>query len=241
MYYKVIGDGTVLDVLKQPQYVTYQERNKLIVLCQRNGARGVLSTDGSTVWHVVGWKEIPLPDVISVQLVEIDEEEYEILKSAISSGETPSQDDNQSIVEPSEVTLEYVKEKKIAKMKSACEETITNGVDVVLSDGQTHHFDLTIEDQINLITLKEMIISGATEIPYHESGCLCKMYSPEDIAILLETASAHKTYQVTYFNSLKGYIQSLKEIDAVNNVYYGMPIPEDHWSEVLVAISGGQV
>ena len=210
MYYKVIGDGTVLDVLKNPQYVTYQERNKLIVLCSRNGARGVLSTDGSTVWHVVGWKDIPLPDVISAQLIEIDEEEYEILKSAIGS-----------------------------RMKVTCEETIIGGVDVVFSDGLKHHFDLTIEDQINLISLKEMIMAGAKEIPYHESGCLCKMYSPEDIAILLDAASNHKTYQVTYFNSLKGYINSLKEIDAVNNAYYGMIIPEDHRSEVLIAITGG--
>lgn len=240
MYYKVIGDGTVLDVLKNPQYVTYQERNKLIVLCSRNGARGVLSTDGSTVWHIVGWKEIPLPDIISAHLVEIDEEEYEILKSAIGSEDKPSEENSQTELEPSEITLEYIKERKIAKMKAVCEETIVGGVDVVFSDGLKHHFDLTIEDQINLITLKEMILSGATEIPYHESGCLCRMYQPDDIAILLDAASAHKTYQVTYFNSLKGYIQSLKEIDAVNNVYYGMPIPEDHWSEVLVAIAGGQ-
>ena len=239
MYYKVIGDGTILDVLLMPQYVTYQERNKLIVLCKRNDARGILSTDGSTVWHVIGWKEIPLPNVISVHLIEINEEEYEILKSAIGSKETPSQNYDQVAVEISGITLEYVKEKKIEKMKMACEETIVRGVDVVFSDGLSHHFDLTIEDQINLITLKEMIISGATEIPYHESGCLCKMYSPEDIAILLDAASAHKTYQVTYFNSLKGYINSLKEIDAVNNAYYGMIIPEDHRSEVLIAITGG--
>lgn len=240
MYYKVIGEGTVLDVLKQPQYVTFQERNKLIILCERNGARGVLSTDGSTVWHVAGWKEIPLPNVISVQLIEIDEEEYEILKSAIGSEDSSSDEAPQTESAPSEVTLEYVKEKKIAKMKAACEETIVNGVDVIFGDGLTHHFDLTIEDQINLISLKEMIMAGAEEIPYHESGCLCKMYSPEDIAILLDVASNHKTYQVTYFNSLKGYINGLKEIDAVNNVYYGMPIPEDQWSEVLVAIAEGQ-
>lgn len=239
MYYKVIGDGTVLDVLKNPQYVTYQERNKLIVLCSRNGARGVLSTDGSTVWHVAGWKDIPLPDVISAQLIEIDEEEYEILKSAIGSEDKTHEDNTQSEPEPSEVTLEYVKEKKIARMKVTCEETIIGGVDVVFSDGLKHHFDLTIEDQINLISLKEMIMAGAKEIPYHESGCLCKMYSPEDIAILLDAASNHKTYQVTYFNSLKGYINSLKEIDAVNNAYYGMIIPEDHRSEVLIAITGG--
>lgn len=239
MYYKVIGEGTVLDVLKQPQYVTFQERNKLIILCERSGARGVLSSDGSTVWHVAGWKEIPLPDVISVQLVEIDEKEYEILKSAIGEKDDSHEDTTSAEPEPSEVTLEYVKEKKIAKMKAACEETIVGGVDVVFSDGLKHHFDLTIEDQINLISLKEMMLAGAQEIPYHESGCLCKMYAPEDIAILLDTASNHKTYQVTYFNSLKGYINSLKEIDAVNNAYYGMIIPEDHRSEVLIAITGG--
>lgn len=239
MFYKVIGNGTVLDVLKSPKYITFQERNNLIVLCNRSGARGVISTDGSTVWHVLGWERIPIPNIASVQLVEIGEEEYEMLKNNMGADTPGAEDETQIELEPSEITLEYLKEKKIAKMKTICEETIISGVDVVFSDGLKHHFDLTIEDQINLISLKEMITAGAKEIPYHESGCLCKMYSPEDITVLLDAASNHKTYQVTYFNSLKGYINSLKEIDAVNNVYYGMIIPEDHRSEVLIAITGG--
>lgn len=237
MYYKVIGDGTILDVLKNPHYVTYQERNKLIVRCARNGARGVLSTDGSTVWHVIGWKEIPKQNVPSVQLIEIDENEYAILKEAIGTQDTSYEHEEHREVEPSEVTLEYIQEKKIEKMKSACASKIVDGVDVVLGDGLKHHFDLTIEDQINLISVKEMIAAGATEVPYHERGCLCKMYSSEDITILLNAASYHKTYQVTYFNSLKNYIKNLQEIEAVSNVYYGMLIPENYCSDALIDIA----
>lgn len=238
MYYKVIGQGKILDVIIDPQYVTYQSRNNIIVLSTKENANGIISTDGSTVWHVIGWDDIPLPDILSVQFIEIDESEYRILKSAIESEEAIEADvatDNETTI-----TLEYVKEKAIKKMRAECEEAIVGGVDVMLSDGLSHHFDLTIEDQINLISLKEMIAAGATEIPYHESDCLCKMYSPEDIIALLNAASAHKMYHTTYFNSLKGYINCLKEIEAVNNVYYGMIIPEEHWSEVLIAIAGGE-
>jgi hypothetical protein len=47
-------------------------------------------------------------------------------------------------------TLEFAKNYKIDEMKDMCNKAITNGVDVMLSDGQIYHFDLTIEDQLNL-------------------------------------------------------------------------------------------
>lgn len=237
MYYKVIGRGTILDVLDNPSFVTYQERNKITVLCSLSEARGVLSSDGSTIWHIDGWEDIPIDGIDTAQLVEIDENEYELLKSAIGT-EDIQEPTNEETIDPKEITLEYVKEKKIKQMNEMCEATIVGGVDVVLSDGDTHHFDLTIEDQINLISLKEEILAGSEYIPYHESGKLCEMFSSADIAILLQAASRHKTYHVTYFNSLKGYINALNEIDAVNGVYYGTIIPEQYCSDVLLALIG---
>lgn len=239
MYYKLIGNGTILDVMENPQFVTYQERNQIMILCELKEARGVLSSDGSTVWHVDGWKPIPLPGVETAQLIEIDEDEYEVLKSAIGSPDVPTQPTEEELIDPADITLGYVQERKIKEMNKACEAAIVAGVDVELSDGETHHFDLTIEDQINLISLKEEIMAGSEQIPYHESGQLCRMFPSGDIAILLQAAANHKTYHVTYFNSLKNYINQLHEIDAVNNIRYGTIIPEPYCSDVLLAITEG--
>ena len=46
-------------------------------------------------------------------------------------------------------------------------------------------------------------------------------------------ANTHKTYHVTYYNSLKNYINSLDDISDVNSVTYGMALPVEFQSEVL--------
>lgn len=43
-------------------------------------------------------------------------------------------------------------------------------------------------------------------------------------------------FQVTYFNSLRDYIQSMTDLNSVCNVEYGMVIPEEYQSEVLKAL-----
>jgi hypothetical protein len=35
-------------------------------------------------------------------------------------------------------------------MKNKCNQAIISGVDITLSNNETYHFDLTIEDQLNL-------------------------------------------------------------------------------------------
>lgn len=42
-----------------------------------------------------------------------------------------------------------------------------------------------------------------------------------------------KTYHVSYFNSLKSYIESLDIIDAISAITYSMEIPEEFQSDVL--------
>lgn len=118
-------------------------------------------------------------------------------------------------------------------MSATCNKIITNGFDAILSDGENHHFSLTIQDQLNLITLSSMVAAGETIIPYHADGELCKGYSVEDITTIINTATSFKTYHVTYFNSLKVYIDSMNDINEVNNVVYGIDIPEEYQSDVL--------
>ena len=57
-----------------------------------------------------------------------------------------------------------------------------------------------------------------------------------DINAILTAATAWKTYQVTYNNSLKKYINSLEKITDISAITYGIEIPVDYQSDVLKAL-----
>ena len=132
--------------------------------------------------------------------------------------------------------ISAVQQAKISEMSESCNSVIVNGFDVVLSDGVSHHFSLTEQDQLNLITLQSDVASGAESIPYHIDGELCEYYSVEDITKIISTARSFKMYNITYFNSLKYYISSLTNISEINNIVYGIEIPEEYKSDVLKSL-----
>ena len=121
-------------------------------------------------------------------------------------------------------------------MKTECNKMITNGFDVELSDNQSHHFSLTVQDQLNLITSSQMVADGAETIPYHADGELCKYYTSEDMEKIIAKANAFKTYHVAYFNSLKTYIGSLRSMTKVAAITYESSIPSKYQSEVYIAL-----
>ena len=131
------------------------------------------------------------------------------------------------------LSIEYAKEMKIAEMSFACNTAIEKGFDIMLSDGVSEHFSMRTHDQINLITLQTMVTSGETMIPYHADGKLCKYYSVADIIAIMNEATSHKTFHITYYNSLKSYIDTLTDIDAISAVQYGMEIPAEYQSDIL--------
>lgn len=176
-------------------------------------------------------------------VIEIEHEEYEALSKAIESGEDiPVEDEipvlEETYVDPNEeLTLDYVINAKISEMSNMCNTVISNGFDIVLSDGNAYHYSLTVQDQLNLITLSSMIAAGETAIPYHADGELCREYSAEDISLIIDAATQFKTYHITYYNSLKAYIAAMDNISDVSGVRYGAAIPEEFQSEVLKALS----
>ena len=131
------------------------------------------------------------------------------------------------------LSSEYAKDMKIAEMSFDCNTTIEKGFDIMLSDGVSEHFSMRTYDQINLITLQSMVASGETMIPYHADGKLCKYYSVADITAIMNEATIHKTFPIKYYNSLKSYIDTLTDIDAISAVQYGMEIPEEYQSDIL--------
>ena len=109
-----------------------------------------------------------------------------------------------------------------------------------LNDGLIYHFSLTTQDQLNLITLQSMIASGETAIPYHADGELCRYYTVEDISTVMDAATAHKTFHVTYFNSLKAYINSMDSIVDISKIEYGDEIPDEYQSDILKSLYASQ-
>lgn len=80
MYYKIIKDSKVIDVLDHLVFVKYNEKNNLMVVCARNMAQAIMSSDCNYIWHVKGLNEIPVAGYDTVNVVQIDRYEYDQLK-----------------------------------------------------------------------------------------------------------------------------------------------------------------
>lgn len=80
MYYKVLKNNKVVDVLDRLIFVKYQPKNEIMVACAKNEAQAIISSDGETIWHVYGLYRIPVGGYDTVELIEIDEYEYKQLK-----------------------------------------------------------------------------------------------------------------------------------------------------------------
>lgn len=80
MYYKVLKDGRMIDVLDHLVFVKYQKKHNIMLLCDQSEAQAIVSSDGSYFWHVKWLYKIPVDGYDTVELVEIDEYEYKKLK-----------------------------------------------------------------------------------------------------------------------------------------------------------------
>lgn len=90
MFYKILMDGVIVDALKNPRYVKWQERNKMLLsIGFPEKAGGILSSDGSTAYHLDGLPEIPVDGIPTVSMVEISEEEYLTIREQLDEGLTP--------------------------------------------------------------------------------------------------------------------------------------------------------
>lgn len=80
MYYKVLKDNKVIDVLDHLTFVKYQPKHNIMIACVKSEAQAIISSDYEYIWHVVGLYAIPIDRYDTVELVEIDQYEYKQLK-----------------------------------------------------------------------------------------------------------------------------------------------------------------
>lgn len=238
-YFKIIYNGEIVGVVTDANFVRFYTRhNSIIRATLENGEyveyKGELFRD-SWMRPLVNNNEY----FKNASIREINEEEYAALKQSLETNETIA-DIEPEIVEPvviddpdATMTLEYIRSSKITEMSRTCNRTIEGGFNIQLSDGEIHHFSLTTQDQLNLISLSQMAANGMEAIPYHADGEICRFYSAADMNAIVAQATAFKIYHTTYYNALKNYINALDTIEDIAAITYGVVLPEEYQSDVL--------
>lgn len=252
IFYKITHNQDIIDVNTDESisYVRYDRYHQSLKICGSDSSDiiGIVSSDNSAIYHLVGYPEIPnviLGEFADVQMFEISEEDYIVFKKALEEEKEIIDPDPYIPPEPEPTpeerereeeyrrSLQFVKDKKIEYMSYLCHQTIENGISITLSDGLEHRFALTENDQTNLMERQAQLIAGALQVSYHADGELCIYYSAEDMMAIIQASIFHKDYQTTYFNSLKHYINSMTDKNEVSAVEYGIEIPEQYQSQPL--------
>ena len=89
MYYKILKDNKVIDVLNNLVFIRYNPISERIVFSNQKDAEGILSSDRNTAWHLRGLRALQAPGAETVDAVEIDKMEYLQLKAL--NGKTPEE------------------------------------------------------------------------------------------------------------------------------------------------------
>lgn len=134
--------------------------------------------------------------------------------------------------EPYVPTLDEVKEYKKQEIMSAYQTVKTSGFDIELSWG-TEHFPLTDED-VTFLFGKQLELQASTEekISYQDSDNRCKLYSREDMQLIINKALLFVNFQTTYRNNLCEWVDECSEKDQVESIAYGIPIPAMYQNDV---------
>lgn len=204
--YKVMYNNTVIDVLKSINYGKYIPATKRVVATSKVSANCIVASNLTDRYLLKG---VPVPEgcpYLQVSVVPIDADEY------------------QSLIEkdllPTESGIRRMRENKIAELKLQCDANIVQGFQVELSDRKLHHFALSIEDQLNLLEIRDLIASGEISFIFHESGGEYIEFSVEDMKSIIREAFNHKQRQLVRFNQLKKYVNQLDNVDKISKVSY---------------------
>lgn len=84
MYYKVIKDNKVIDVLDNLTYLKWEPKHKIMVLSDINQAQAILSSEKNDFYHERTLYNIPSDADVkyeTVDLIEINQFEYKKLKA----------------------------------------------------------------------------------------------------------------------------------------------------------------
>lgn len=209
--YKIIKNDKVIDVVRNPKFARFLTSGH-IALTDKASAQGIIGSDGITAYS---FNEIPNKKVSVASIKEITFEEFNRLQDLLNSGKEPSADESALVV---------AKRNMINRLSSICKAKITAGFSIALSDGKLYHFKLTTEDQLNLMSIENQLMSESETFLYHATGQPCKIFLRNDMTKIINTFRRHTLYHTTYFNIAKQYINAQVNIEKINTFTYGTDV-----------------
>ena len=237
-YFKIVINNNIIGVVTSKQFVRYSSAVNTLLRC--NKELGEYVTYKSILYRD-SWMNPTITDASFTwaDIEPISQTEYDILLAALQKDdEVPivDGDDDPPIPEPELIpedtsSIDFIRSSKLTELSRACRTAIESGIDLELH-GETHHFSLTTQDQLNLMSLSA---TAQTQdlIPYHADGELYTYYTAEEINSIIKAANDHKTYHTAYYNSLKAYVNALTTIEEIAAVTYGTEVPDEYKSDVL--------
>lgn len=81
MFYKIMYNNMVIDLLNEVRWVRYLPNSKRLVATDSQAANGVMGSDHDTVYHIFGKPYTFANEVKTVEVVKIDALEYDRLQT----------------------------------------------------------------------------------------------------------------------------------------------------------------
>ena len=130
-------------------------------------------------------------------------------------------------------SLDELKTYKINEVNQETQQAIYKGVTVELSDGKTHTFSLTADDQTNINSLYASLMIGiVNSVPYHANGEDCTIFSKEDFTKVALAAQQYKTYNLSLCNKIHKWINRSTSKADIIDIHLTSTLPEDLQTEL---------
>ena len=201
-YFKIIKDNEFIGIGTTRDMRKFQKKHNVMLMCDENEAQYIQC--GEDLYHAP-WMEAVDGDFVIADVIRIEEDEYNCILSAIEKNEEvkfaeePVIEYEQVIDEVEELTLDYIRSAKLAELKYECNKAISEGFDMELGDGETRHFTLSMDDQINLLT---------------------QAYFDEGMKPIVVEMNKFKTKHMARLKELEEYVNSLTSIEEIAKVSY---------------------
>lgn len=85
MYYKILKDGSPIDVLEKVTFLKYNQKHKRFFNAEEKDAQAIKSSDRKTIWHEISLYPIPVDGYETVEMKKIDMYEYNKLKFELAT------------------------------------------------------------------------------------------------------------------------------------------------------------
>lgn len=122
---------------------------------------------------------------------------------------------------------EEILEDKIKELSSSCKSVIEAGLSI-----HGLHYSFSLEDQINLKEIFDIVKATGSSFIYHADGEKSSEYSAKELIEIYCELIVHKYRQVIYFNLSREYLKSLDKTDEnkelISSYHYGIPLTDSY-------------